>query len=85
MGLNQASLDHARLVTFLKAVGKHEPSNPDRLETITPLLARSLAVKINQDCLQKAPELQAACLMQNQDSLVLNDGHSNGIADTLIR
>jgi len=82
-GLNQASLDHARLVAFLKAVGMRDAENPDRLETITPLLARSLAVKINQDCLQKVAELQAACLMQNQDSLVLNDGHSNGVADTL--
>ncbi|UAJ11146.1 hypothetical protein [Polymorphobacter megasporae] len=82
-GLNQASLDHARLVAFLEAVGKRDVLHPDRLETITPLLARSLAVKINPDCLQKVAELQAACLMQNQDSLVLNDGHSNGVADTL--
>lgn len=82
-GLNQASLDHGRLAAFLKAIGKRDPVDPERLETITPLLARSLAVKINPDCLEKVPELQAACLMQNQDSLVLNDGHSNGVTETL--
>ncbi len=81
--LTQASLDHQRLATFLEAVGKRVPSEPDRLKKITPLLARSLAVKINEECLEKLPDLQAACLMQNQDTLVLNDGYSNGVAETL--
>lgn len=81
--LNQASLDRSRLDAYLKAVRVRDPADPDRLERITPLLARSLAVKVNTDCLQKMPELQSACLMQNQEALVLNDGHSNAITDAL--
>jgi hypothetical protein len=46
-------------------------------------LARSLAIKLNPDCLNKAPELQAACLMESRDSLVLSDGHSASMVQTL--
>jgi len=81
--LAQASLDRRRLDTYLAAVRKPSPGDPDRLERVTPLLARSLQIKVNADCLTKTPELQAACLLQNQDSLVLNDGHSNEITDAL--
>jgi hypothetical protein len=81
--LAQASLDRRRLETYLGAVRRPAPGDPDRLERITPLLARSLQVKVNTDCLGKLPELQASCLLQNQDALVLNDGHSNAITDAL--
>lgn len=81
--LAQASLDRRRLEAFLAAVRKPAPGDPDRLDRITPLLARSLQIKINSDCLAKGPELQVACLLQNQDALVLNDGHSNAITDAL--
>ncbi|QJU60863.1 hypothetical protein HL653_20845 [Sphingomonas sp. AP4-R1] len=81
--LAQASLDRRRLDTFLVAVRKPIAGDPDRLERITPLLARSLQIKVNADCLTKSPELQASCLLQNQDSLVLNDGHTNAITDAL--
>ena len=81
--LAQASLDHARLDTYLAAVRKTEPGDPDRLARITPLLARSLQVKINADCLTKLPDLQAPCLLQNQEALVLDDGHSNAITDAV--
>ncbi len=81
--LAQASLDHARLTTYLGAVRKTVPGDPGRLDRITPLLSRSLQVKINPDCLTKLPELQAPCLLQNQESLVLSDGHSNAITDAV--
>lgn len=81
--LAQASLDRSRLDTYLATVRKTVPGDPDRLERIAPLLARSLQVKINSDCLTKMPSLQAACLLQNQESLVLNDGHSNAITDAV--
>lgn len=81
--LNQASLDRSRLDAFLAAVRKRDPADPDRLKTVSPLLARSLTIKLNTDCFQKMPELQAACLMQGQEALVLNDGHSTSIVDAL--
>lgn len=81
--LNQASLDRSRLDAYLAGVGKVSQADPDRLKTVSLLLARSLAIKLNPDCLQKMPELQAPCLMQGQDSLVLNDGHSASIVQAL--
>jgi hypothetical protein len=81
--LNQAALDRSRLDAFLAAVRKRDPGDPDRLKTVSPLLARSLTIKLNTDCFQRMPELQAACLSQGQDSLVLSDGHSASIVDAL--
>jgi hypothetical protein len=81
--LAQASLDRSRLDTYLASVRKTVPGDPDRLTRITPLLARSLQIKVNSDCLTKMPSLQAACLLQNQESLVLSDGHSNAITDAV--
>lgn len=81
--LAEASLDRSRLDAYLRAVRKPTPGDPERLERITPLLARALQVRINSDCLSKTPDLQAPCLLQNQDALVLNDGHTNAITDAL--
>jgi hypothetical protein len=81
--LNQAALDRSRLDAFLAAVRKRDPGDPDRLKTVSPLLARSLTIKLNTDCFQRMPELQAACLSQGEDALVLSDGHSASIVDAL--
>lgn len=81
--LNQATLDRSRLDRYLAAVHVLDYGDPAQLKAIAPLLARSLAVKVDEKCLDKIPQLQAACLTQNQDSLILNDGHSMSIAQTL--
>jgi hypothetical protein len=81
--LNQAALDRSRLDAFLDAVRRQGSPDPDRLKMVTPLLARSLTIKLNTECLDKMPELQAACLMEGRESLVLNDGHSTSIVEAL--
>lgn len=81
--LNQAALDRARLDSFLGAIHRLDPGDPARFEAVPPLLARSLAIKLNTDCLQRQVDLQAACLTQNRDSLVLSDGHSATITEAL--
>jgi len=81
--LNQASLDRSRLDAFLTAIRKRDPGDPDRLQTVSPLLARSLTIKLNTDCFQRMPELQAACLSQGSEALVLDDGHSTSIVEAL--
>jgi len=37
----------------------------------------------NDKCLDKIPQLQAPCLTQGQESLILNDGHSTSIVEAL--
>jgi hypothetical protein len=81
--LNQASLDHSRLVVFMAAIRAQDDSGPEALRTVAPTLAGSLSIKLQADCLSKVIEQQASCLVQNQDTLVLSDVHSSSIADTL--
>jgi hypothetical protein len=81
--LNQATLDRSRLDAYLTAIRKIGQTDPERLRTASPLLARSLTIKLEPECLQKMPELQAPCLTQGQDALVLSDGHSTSIVQAL--
>ncbi|GAA3272538.1 hypothetical protein GCM10020258_48810 [Sphingomonas yabuuchiae] len=82
--LNQASLDRSRLNAFVAAIRAQENSHPEFLRTLAPALSNSLAIKLNPDCLAKVIELQAACLLENQENLVLADIHSSSMTDTLI-
>ncbi|MGH8169960.1 MAG: hypothetical protein ACRETJ_05420 [Steroidobacteraceae bacterium] len=81
--LNQATLDSSRLDAYLRAVHALDVSAPGELKEAAPLLGRSLAIKVNQSCLDRIPELQAPCLMRGQESLILNDGHSTSIVEAL--
>jgi hypothetical protein len=81
--LNQAALDRARLDSFLAAVSVLNQGDPAQLKDAAPLLARSLAIKVDEKCLDRIPELRASCLMQGQESLILNDGHSTSIVEAL--
>ena len=81
--LNQATLDRSRLENYLAAVRALNAADPAKLKEAAPLLARSLAIKVDEKCLDRLPELQASCLMQGQASLILNDGHSTSIVEAL--
>ncbi|MEC3947989.1 hypothetical protein [Sphingobium sp. HWE2-09] len=81
--LNQASLDRTRLDAFMAAIKAQENSHPEFLRSVAPTLARSLSMKLNEDCLSKVVEMQAACLLDNRETLVLADVHSSSIAETL--
>jgi hypothetical protein len=81
--LNQAMLDRSRLDTYLAAIRTLNAQDPAKLKDAAPLLARSLGMKINPDCLDRMPDLQAACLQQGQDAMILNDGHSTSIVEAL--
>jgi hypothetical protein len=81
--LNQASLDRSRLDAYLAATRAIGDADPERLKTTSPLLARSLTIKLEPGCLEKAPEARAACLIQGHDALVLDDGHSTSMVQAL--
>jgi hypothetical protein len=81
--LNQATLDSSRLDRYLRAVHALDETAPGTLKELAPLLGRSLAIKVNASCLDRIPELQASCLMQGQEALILNDGHSTSIVEAL--
>jgi hypothetical protein len=81
--LNQATLDRSRLDAYLAAIHDLDESNQAALSDAVPLLARSLAIKVDDKCVDHTAQFQAACLMQGQNSLILNDGHSTSIVEAL--
>jgi hypothetical protein len=81
--LNQATLDRSRLERYLAAIRRANAANPAVLKDTTPLLARSLGIRVDEKCLDRLPQLQAPCLMQGQETLILNDGHSVSIVEAL--
>ena len=81
--LNQATLDRSRLESYLAAIRRLADSDPARLKEVAPLLARSLAIKVDEKCLDKMTAVQASCLTQGRETLILNDGHSESLAQAL--
>ena len=81
--LNQASLDRSRLDKYLNAVKEMSGSDASALHDRSVLLARSLNIKLDNDCFQKPRQQQESCLTQNTDQLVLDDGHSQSMVAAL--
>jgi hypothetical protein len=81
--LNQATLDRARLDAYMAAIRSLDASDPNKIKEAAPLLARSLAIKLDDKCLDRVAQVQAPCLTQGQNSLILNDGHSTSIVEAL--
>jgi hypothetical protein len=81
--LNQAALDHARLEAYLAAVRQLGNADPAQLKESVPLLSRSLAIRVDEACLGKIPVLQAPCLAQGREALILDDGHGASLAQAL--
>ncbi len=73
--LNIASLDRDRINRYLKTV--NGINDPDKVKTVSTTLARSLSLKVNQDCFQRPSDQQAACLQQSQNALILDNGSSS--------
>ena len=76
--LEQASLDRGRYDAYLTAIRKAATSAPDALANVAPVVASSLHIKINEDCLQRQPEFQAACLLDAKQSVVLGNDDASG-------
>ena len=81
--LNQASLDRARLDTFLDLLVQAGRQDPASVNAASQVLTRSLAIKLKAECLQQPVELQAACLTGDRETLLFADTHSSALADTL--
>src|ERR1700694_2227270 len=60
--LNQAALDRSRLERYLAAVRALSDADPAKLAESAPLLARSLAIKVDEKCLDRVPCFQAPCM-----------------------
>jgi hypothetical protein len=81
--LNLASQSRLRVERFLNEIGEVPANDPKALHERTVLLARSLKIKIDQECFNRPSEQQAACLMQNSDQMVMDDGHGQSLVAAL--
>lgn len=81
--LHQASLDRARLDAFVTAIGRIGEATPQRLAEAAPVLANALRIKLKAECLSRPRGLQAACLTQDRDNLVLQAQRGSTLAETL--
>jgi hypothetical protein len=81
--LEQLSLDRSRLEAYLDAVRETSVIDPEELKGRTTLLARTLTMKLDQQCFDKPTAQQVPCLTQNTDQLVLDDQHSQSMVQTL--
>jgi hypothetical protein len=81
--LQQASLDRQRLEKYLDAVRETYTTDPEQVKARTTLLARSLNMRIDNQCFDKPSAQQVPCLTQNTDQLVLDDAHSQTMVATL--
>jgi hypothetical protein len=81
--LQQASLDRQRLEKYLESVRETYTADPEQLKSHTTMLARSLNMKLDQQCFDKPSAQQVPCLTQNTDQLVLDDAHSQTMVASL--
>lgn len=81
--LNQASLDRSRLDAFMSAIQAQDNAHPEHLRTIAPVLAQSLSIRLNDSCLDRVIQLQASCLLENRESLVLPDMNSRSATESI--
>jgi hypothetical protein len=78
--LNQASLDRSRVQTYLNSVRDTVETNPGSLEATSKLLARTLTLKVKQECFDLPTTEQEQCLTQNSEALVMSDGHESMVS-----
>ncbi len=81
--LDQASLDRQRLEKYLESVRDSSAFDAEQMKAHTTLLARSLNIRLDQQCFDKPSAQQVPCLTQNTDQLVLDDAHSQNMVTTL--
>ena len=77
--LNQAGLYRSRLEKYLSVVRETSDTDPKELRERSVQMAKTLGIRLDQQCFDRPVEQQASCLTQNADRLVLDDGHSQSV------
>ncbi len=73
--LQAASWDRMRLDAYLAEVRVTSLTDPALLKERAERTARSLGIKLDQQCFDKPSEQQAPCLVQHSEGLVLDDAN----------
>jgi hypothetical protein len=81
--LQAASLDRMRLEAYLAEVKETSMTDPKLLKERAENLARSLGIKVDQQCFDKPSDQQAPCLVQHTDGLVMDDSNTQSMVTQL--
>ena len=74
--LQAASWDRMRLDAYLAEVKVTSQTDPNSLKERAETAARSLGIKVNQECFDKPVEQQATCLSAHTEGLVMDDANA---------
>ena len=74
--LQAASGDRMRLDAYLAEVKETSQTDPGLLKERAERAARSLGIRLDQQCFDKPSEQQAPCLLQHTEGLVLDDANA---------
>lgn len=74
--LQAASLDRMRLDAYLSEVKVTSQTDPKSLKDRAERAARTLGIRLDQQCFDKPTEQQAPCLVQHTDGLVMDDANA---------
>ncbi|HEY1254371.1 MAG TPA: hypothetical protein VGF01_06295 [Terracidiphilus sp.] len=81
--LQAASGDRMRLDTYLAEVKEASQTDPGLLKERAERAARSLGIRLDQQCFDKPSDQQAPCLLQRTDAMVLDDTNAQSLVGQL--
>ncbi|MDR3776226.1 MAG: hypothetical protein P4K97_04985 [Terracidiphilus sp.] len=81
--LQAASWDRMRLEAYLAEVKITSQTDPKSLKERAELAARSLGVRLEQQCFDKPSDQQAPCLVQHSEGIVLDDTNAESLVSQL--
>ncbi len=84
--LNLAGFEQARIEKYIASMRQlpiAEATDPKQLQEHSNLIAGTLALKPNGDCMKLQPEQQYTCLTQSGSQSLLDDGHGQTIVAAL--
>ncbi len=81
--LEAASWERMRLEAYLDGVKVTSQFDPAALKSRTEMAARSLGIKLNENCFSRPADQQATCLAQNSEGMVLDDANAQSLVNQL--
>jgi hypothetical protein len=80
-GFEQARIE--KYIASMRQLSPIEAADPKQLQEHSNLLAATLALKPNGDCVKLPADQQYTCLTQTGNQTLLDDGHGQSIVDAL--
>ncbi|MGB8261990.1 MAG: hypothetical protein WCE75_16640 [Terracidiphilus sp.] len=81
--LHAASWDRMRLEAYLAEVRESSQTDPKALKERAEHAARTLGIRLDQQCFDKPSDQQAPCLVQHTEGLVLDNANEQSMVEQL--